>query len=116
MTFVKTEVLNVHPYKYYAKVLYLKAFPWRMGEKDIKIIKMLCRMSTKKAAERLRMDERAVNQQLQRIKIRKVRYRWWMNNVLLAERTSQRLKKRLILPEELKEEQEIREIETEESW
>lgn len=92
----------------------MKAFPWEKGETDVKIVRMLATMTSKKAAEILGITEAAVNERLQRIKVNKVRYRWWLNSIQSTEQISQRIKKRLILPEPLKDEGELKKIEFEE--
>lgn len=81
----------------------MKPFPWPMGEKDMEMLHKLAKTSPKKLFREYYPDsgnpEDAFNNWIQRIKIRIVRYQWYINNINNLTRYDKYLKKRLILPE-----------------
>jgi len=83
----------------------MKAFPWRIGEKDIKMLKELVSTSPKILQQRYFPNsdseeaEGAFNSWIQRIKIRNARCQWYINNINNITRQSKYVRKRLLVVE-----------------
>ncbi len=82
--------------------------PWKIGARDINLLLKLEREPKKQVARELGMTIGALNGWLHRIRQRRRRYRWYVNNILAIEKRSEYIK-RMLMParfEKIEEEEE----------
>lgn len=78
---------------------------WEIGKRDIELLEKLETKNRGKLAEELKISPNALNQRIHRIRTRKLRYRWYVNNIIVIEKRSPHIK-RMLLPTRPKFEEE----------
>ncbi len=67
-----------------------------MGQRDIEMLELLCEKDPALVAGHFEITVDALNSWMLRVRRRKGRYRWWLNNVLGIEKRCPHVKRRLL--------------------
>ena len=69
---------------------------WLLGKRDIEMLQALCEKEPALVAQKFKISTDALNSWVARVRLRKARYQWWLNNVLAIEKRCPHVKRRLL--------------------
>lgn len=69
---------------------------WPLGERDIAMLTALCEKEPPLVAADFKISVDALNSWMLRVRLRKKRYRWWLNSVKVIEKRCPHVKRRLL--------------------